>query len=101
VIKINFKALGEQAVRKIESRRFVIQDSATKRDIDLAAHWDTCFYPGQRVETSIIFTSWVHHYYSTCLKCKKECNYSASSDVKWYVLNKCNEILGNCLLELN
>ncbi|OBT73749.1 hypothetical protein VF21_07171 [Pseudogymnoascus sp. 05NY08] len=82
VMKVNFKALGEQAVRKIKRGRFVIQDSATKRDIDLAAHWDSCFYPGQRVEMSIIFTSFIQNSYRRCPRCEKECNHSVNSDIE-------------------
>lgn len=101
MIKINFRALGEEAVRKIERGRFAIQDSATKRDVDLADNWDICFHPGQRVEMSIIFTDWGRHSHAMCPKCEKECIYSVNIDVEWYVLNKCREFQVNCLLELN
>lgn len=41
--------------RKIDRGEFVIQETSTKRDIDLASDWDLCFLPGQRVEMSMIF----------------------------------------------
>ncbi|KFX95657.1 hypothetical protein V490_03737 [Pseudogymnoascus sp. VKM F-3557] len=81
VLMSNFKGLGEQAVRKIEKGRFVIQDSATKRDIDLSAHWDTCFHSGQRAEMSIIFIDRKHHSYALCPKCEKECIHSGGINV--------------------
>ncbi|KFY35368.1 hypothetical protein V494_05963 [Pseudogymnoascus sp. VKM F-4513 (FW-928)] len=82
VIKINFKALGEQAVQKIERRRFVIQDSTTKRDIDLTANWEACFQPGQHVEMSIIFTDWGRHSRTQCPKCENDCICPMDSDIK-------------------
>lgn len=42
-------------LRKIDSGDFVIQDTATKREIDLSRNWDTCFLPGQKIEMSMIF----------------------------------------------
>ena len=88
MFKINFRPLGEEAVRKIERGRFVIQDSATKRDIDLSGNWDTCFHPGQHVEMSIIFTDRDLHSRTKCPKCEKECICPMDSDTEWYVLNK-------------
>ena len=41
--------------RKIARGEFVIQDAGSKKLIDLAGDWNTCFAPGQRVEMSIVF----------------------------------------------
>ena len=54
VLKVNFKKHGKGA-EKIERGEFVIEDSATCRDIDLKDDWETCFVPGQRVSMSMIF----------------------------------------------
>lgn len=54
VLKVNFMKHGNGA-KKIERREFAIEDSVTKRDIDLKTKWDVCFFPGQRVEMSMIF----------------------------------------------
>jgi hypothetical protein len=54
VLQNNFKAIGPGA-EKIRNGEFAIQDSATKRDINLSLPWQACFYPGQQVEMSIIF----------------------------------------------
>lgn len=52
---MNFRKHGRGA-EKIERGEFVIQDSATKRDIDLRRDWELCFSPGQRVDMSMICT---------------------------------------------
>jgi hypothetical protein len=54
VLKINFQKHGHGA-EKIEKGEFAIQDSVTKRDIDLRTDWDVYFSPGQRVDMSMIF----------------------------------------------
>lgn len=101
VMKYTLKNLGKEVVGKIDKGMFVIQDSATKRDIDLEASWDTCFYPGQHVEMSIIFIDRGRHSHALCPMCEKECTYSVNIDCKWYVLDKLRQFQGNCLLELN
>jgi hypothetical protein len=53
VLKVNFSKHGS-GTKKIEDGEFAIQDSVSKRDIDLTGDWETCFYPGQHVDMSII-----------------------------------------------
>ena len=40
---------------KIERGEFVIQETHTKRQIDLTQDWELCFLPGQRVDMSMVF----------------------------------------------
>jgi len=54
VLQSNFKHIGPGA-SKIKSGEFAIQDSVTKRDIDLSLPWESCFYPGQQVDMSMVF----------------------------------------------
>jgi len=54
VLKINFQKHGNGA-QKIDRKEFVVQDTATKRDINLEDDWDRCFYPGERVNMSMMF----------------------------------------------
>ena len=53
----NFKPI-RSGRSKIERGEYIIQDTGSKRLIDLAGEWDTCFAPGQRVEMSMVFR---HH----------------------------------------
>ena len=53
-MKINFSKVGSGA-QKIDRGEFAIQETSTKRQIDLRNDWETCFLPGQRVDMSMIF----------------------------------------------
>lgn len=54
MLKINFCKVGSGA-QKIERGEFAIQETSTKRQIDLNGDWETVFLPGQRVDMSMIF----------------------------------------------
>ena len=85
---MNFRNIGS-ASAKIERGEFAIQDSATKRDIDLNQSWDTCFLPGQHVDMSMIFA----HQDSLgeeCPKCSKICVGDQEQELKWFVHDSTN-----------
>jgi hypothetical protein len=81
VLQANFSKNG-QARLKIGRGEFAIQNSATKRDINIYDDWEKCFYPGQRVEMSVIFERrWQTG--STCPGCRMVCEGSTDAEVKW------------------
>ena len=80
VFAVNFKKYG--ADDKILNGEFVIEDSVSKKDIDLDADWDLCFSPGQRVEMSMIFKQ-AQMPASTCPKCKTSCAGDQDKDIEW------------------
>jgi len=84
VLKVNLKNVG-RAAEKIEHGEFAINDTYTKRDIDLETDWDACFHPGQRVEMSMIFEQ-QKNTGNQCPKCHEMCGSSTDIDVEWYVL---------------
>lgn len=65
----------------IERGEFVIQDSITKKDINLMSDWDVCFSPGQRVEMSMVFERKIGPT-SNCSKCKTVCDDSSEEDIE-------------------
>ena len=67
VLKSNLRKT-EIGPAKIDRGEFVIQETSTKRDIDLTRDWDLCFLPGQRVEMSMIFKRPMQPY-RTCPSC--------------------------------
>jgi hypothetical protein len=83
VLRNNFKAIGSGAA-KIENGEFAIQDSATKKDIDLETAWEACFSPGQRVAMSMVFTS-IKKTDMNCPKCQEENGEGLGDDedVEW------------------
>ena len=67
VLKLNLQKT-KVGPEKIDRGEFVIQETSTKRDIDLTQDWDLCFLPGQRVDMSMIF-HWPKKPYRTCPSC--------------------------------
>ena len=65
---------------KIDRGEFVVQQTNTKRDIDLTRNWDLCFQPGQRVEMSMIFER-PRQPYRTCPSCYTLCSPSDDNDI--------------------
>lgn len=80
VLSINFKSVG--ASRKIQNGDFTIQDTWTKRDIDLSRPFEECFRPGQHVEMSMIFNHLYSHVRS-CPRCHHEDYLDTEKDVVW------------------
>ena len=80
VLAINFQKVG--AAAKIQEREFVIEDMATKKDIDLEADWDSCFFSGQRVEMSMVFRQ-EHIPNTTCPKCRTISNGDMDKEIEW------------------
>jgi hypothetical protein len=69
VLRVNFRESGDGA-EKIDKGEFVMQDLATKRDIDLEGNWEVLFRPGQKVEMSMVFDRYGPFF---CPKCQRQC----------------------------
>jgi hypothetical protein len=89
VLKVNFKKHGKGA-EKIERGEFAIEDTTTRRDVNLQGDWETCFHPGQRVNMSMIFERDCPDYTkrrTTCPKCHQDPGHRmqllSDSDVTW------------------
>jgi hypothetical protein len=78
---VNFKKVGH-ASDMIERGDFIIQDSASKRDVNLEMDWELCFSPGQRVQMSMIFKRPTRPT-NNCPTCKADCGGSTEEDVDW------------------
>ena len=84
MLKVNFKKIG-RAAEMIEQGEFAINDADTKLDVDLETDWDMCFFPGQRVEMSMVFEQQKKPG-DQCPKCQEICTSLSTLDVEWYVL---------------
>ena len=80
VFAINFKKFGTD--NKIINDEFAIEDSISRKDIDLDKDWDLCFSPGQRVEMSMIFRQ-DQILASSCPKCKTACSGGQDGENEW------------------
>jgi hypothetical protein len=78
---VNFKQVG-QGADMIERGDFAIQDSFTKKDVDLEMDWELCFSPGQRVEMSMVFKRRIRPT-SNCPKFEADCGGSPEEDIVW------------------
>ena len=59
----------------------MIQETTSKRPIDLSRAWDSCFLPGQKVDMSMIFIC-QDIPGSSCPSCKTKCESSEDEDVE-------------------
>jgi hypothetical protein len=84
ILKVNVKS-ARSGPRMIEFGQFVIEDDGTKRDIDLADDWETCFSPGQRVSMSMVFKYGKDRAMPACPGCGTESGSAADQEVIWYV----------------
>ena len=80
-IAFHHRKIGSVEAR-IKEGDFVIQDSATKSDIDLIGDWDLCFAPGQRVEMSIIYRLRFKMVQSICPKCGQQ-DTAVGNNIEW------------------
>jgi hypothetical protein len=81
VLKINLKQI-EHAEKKIDRGEFAVEDSVTKKDIDLSMDWEACFAPGQHVEMSMIFIRSAPTGRS-CPKCSTMSKVHSKNDIEW------------------
>lgn len=82
ILKVNFKST-ESGPQMIEQGEFVIEDDGTKRDVNLANDWDTCFFPGQRVSMSMVFNR--SNKSPSCPSCGAMSNAGSGQETVWYV----------------
>ena len=79
VLKIRFKDAGMQ---KIEKGQFILEEARTKRLLDLRRPWNTCFFPGRRVDMSMVFSE-ADNPTSACPGCQYESINKTTDDVEW------------------
>lgn len=80
VLKIRFQDAG---LRKIEKGQFALEETRSKRQIDLRRPWQTCLLPGQKIDMSMIFSR-VESARFTCPGCQHEAGSKTTQDVEWY-----------------
>lgn len=79
VLKVRFKDAGLQ---KIERGQFALENSQTKRLVDLQRPWHMCMLPGQKIDMSMIFSQ-AEVPRSTCPGCHYENTSADHEDVEW------------------
>jgi hypothetical protein len=72
-------------LRKVQKDEYVIQESNSRRRLDLRAPWDSVFLPGRRVHMSMIFQA-AQKPMSTCPGCQAENTVeidAEGSEIQW------------------
>lgn len=82
VLRVHFKDAG---LRKIEKGQFTLEESRSKRTIDLRRPWHKCFLPGQKIDMSMIFSQsdTPDTLRSVCPGCQHESESKSTDDVEW------------------
>ncbi|KAI0465965.1 hypothetical protein F4859DRAFT_499353 [Xylaria cf. heliscus] len=83
-------------MRKIENGDFLVQDTATKRTINLNGDWNRCFLPGQRVEMFMVFR-WKATQAFQCPNCSLPSETLYNRDIE---CTRCGVIFG-CFVEVS
>ena len=81
VLALNFEYLGP-AADMVRDGDFVIQEEGTCIDIDLSQTWESCFFPGRRVNMSMIFAR-SKNTDMDCPKCKAVIKGESGRDIEW------------------
>lgn len=80
VLELRFRDI--QGHRMVRNKEYVIQESATKREIDQTRPWEASFLPGQRIFMSMLFNAATSK--SSCPRCQTSSNEPQDSDVQWF-----------------
>ena len=80
VLEVRFKDVG---IEKVRRREFALQKAGANTDIDLRKSWEACFYPGQRVDMSMIFKQQGPADMAVCPVCRYECVGETSAEIEW------------------
>lgn len=78
VLKVRFKHVGLQM---IESGRFALQATKTKKDVDLNRPWDSCLYPGQAYDMSMLFPDQGSSPNNLCPACRYPCSGNPGEEI--------------------
>lgn len=85
VMELRLKGLkGSVHVRK---KQYILQEHATRREIDRTANWDSVFFPGQKVDMSLIFrkdTRVGETLLSSCPNCHSASDKATGTEVQWF-----------------
>lgn len=94
VLELRFR--GVQGYEMVRDRRYVIQENATKREIDRSRTWEAAFLPGQKVVMSMIFDAAASST-ASCPRCQYPSQEEQSSEIHWYAALPANGFRANLM----
>lgn len=85
VMEIRFQ--GKQGLKKICRKEYVLQESATGREVDLSLEFDDAILPGQKITMSLVFkrdaTDQSTQTMAHCPRCNMISEQPTNTDVLW------------------
>ena len=85
VMEVRFRHVP--GLKKVQNVEYTIQESSSKRKLDLTAPWDSIFLPGRKVNMSMVFRRPLMSM-SSCPGCRTENEIedgNEESEIQWYV----------------
>ena len=73
-----------QGYKMVQEKEYVIQESATRREIGRSSPWEASFLPGQRVIMSMLFNDSTSST-SSCPSCQTSTNEPQNCEIHWSV----------------
>lgn len=84
VMEVRFRHVP--GLKKVQRNEYIIQESGSRRKLDLRAHWDSVFLPGRKVVMSMVFHT-PQESSSTCPGCQTHntsTNTESQREAQWY-----------------
>ena len=81
VLELRFQ--GMQGYGMVQEKKYVMQESAAKREIERSRPWEASFLPGQKVVMSMLFDD-AQGNMTSCPRCQTPSQMSQDSDIQWY-----------------
>ena len=83
VMKVRFRHVP--GLKKVENMEYTIQESTSRKKLDLYGRWETVFLPGRRVNMSMVFHQ-SQTSMSSCPGCQTENEVGSGgmdSEIQW------------------
>jgi hypothetical protein len=71
---------------KIDRGEFVLEDTKTKKEINLACRWETSFYAGMHVAMGMVYRDRSWDQTASCPSCQTPYCGNADQEIDWQVL---------------
>jgi hypothetical protein len=83
VLSARFRNIpGEQ---KVSRKEYALQDRNSSRDIERTARFEACFFPGRKVDMSMVFSRGNNTSSTSCPGCKMDSGQDSGIASVWYV----------------
>lgn len=82
VLKVRFKHHGLQLIK---DNCFVVRATKQRHDVDFNKPWNSCVFPGQGYDMSMLFQGLESASSVICVGCRRSCVGNAGEEITWFV----------------